>query len=535
MTSGPFQRLALGISLACILCASCHIPFLPERSNTRVPPDAPLASVSPEEVEPSEPKALPEKRPGRPRIGLVLSGGGARGAAHVGVIEILEELQIPVDFVVGTSMGAIVGGLYASGYSPEEMSAIIREADWAELMSDAPPRNELWFRRRQDNREFQVDLEFGWKDGSPVLPPGLILGRNVESFLEQLTLPVAGVENFDHLRIPYRCVATDLADGSAVVFEDGNLAKAIRASMSLPGIFAPVEHEGRMLVDGGAVDNIPIDVARKLGADIVIAVDISTPLGEVASNSSPLSVFGQVIGILMSKNRENAMSLITDKDVSITPALGDISVLAFDRTVEAIELGRDAADGARSQLKPLGVEELDWNDFLESQRRPERRPLRVRNISIDRQTRLSAAILRHFSALREGELLDADALERTRIQLGGIGLFEGIEVDVVPVPGSTEEADVVLRPIEKSWGPNYLRFGLGISSDWSGDGEFDFGFQHTLTPLNEYGGEWRNEVLVGTRTRIFTELYQPLDSKLRWFVAPNVEFFSRQHRVSPKR
>lgn len=468
--------------------------------------------------------ALPSAPAERPRVVLVLSGGGARGAAHIGVIEVLESLRVPVDAVVGTSMGAIVGGLYATGYAPEDLARIIAEADWPTLLSDAPPRDELWFRRRQDARRFQVDLEFGWKNKTPVLPPGLILGRNVELFLERLTLPVAGVQSFDDLHLDFRCVATDLGDGSAKVFERGNLARAIRASMSLPGIFAPVVIDGRTYVDGGVVDNVPVGVARELGADVVIVVDISTPLGDVEQLRSALGVSDQVIGILMAQSRQRSLDLVHEADVTITPELGTLSTMAFDRAYAAIDLGREAALGARAALEALSVDEPTWAAWVARQRQAEWRPPTVRQLTIRRETRLSEKILRSFSAVREGEPLDAKTLERTRQELAGLGIFEGIEVDVQPVEGSPEQVDVELRAIEKSWGNDYLRFGLGVSSDLQGEGEFDVGVQHTATPLNALGGEWRNEVSLGSRTRLYTEFYQPLDRSLRWFVVPALHY-----------
>ncbi|MEZ5979344.1 MAG: patatin-like phospholipase family protein [Planctomycetota bacterium] len=468
--------------------------------------------------------ARQEEPHARPRVGLVLSGGGARGAAHVGVIEVLERLHVPVDLVVGTSMGSIVGGLYASGYSPEEMREIVESADWAQLFSDVPPRDQLWFRRRQDDREFQVDVQLGWKDGGPVFPPGLVQGRNVESYLEQLTLPVAGVRDFDALRIPFRCVATDLGDGSAVVLGDGSLARAIRASMSLPGIFAPVEHEGRLLVDGGAVDNVPIDVARDLGADVVIVVDISTPLGEISRLASPFGISNQVVGILMQQNRTRSMALVTEGDVAIVPELGTISVLAFERSGEAIDIGRAAAEALAEELSAYASDGAAFDAFLARQRRPEAPAPRVHSVVVDERTRLAASVLRRRVVVREGRPLDGADLAETRERLAGLGIFSGVDVDLLPSAEAPGELDVVVRPVEKPWGPNYLRFALGVSSDLTGGGDFVAGVQHTSTPVNAYGGEWRNEVLLGTATRIGTEFYQPLDAGLRWFVAPSLTF-----------
>ncbi len=468
---------------------------------------------------------VPEEglRETRPRVGLVLSGGGARGAAHAGVLDVLEELRVPVDYVVGTSMGAIVGGLYAAGYSPEEIARTFEEADWASILSDAPPRNELWFRRREDERRFQIDLVLGW-DGGLVLPPGLLLGVNVEAFLGTLLDSVGTDADFDELRIPFRCVATDIADGSGVVLASGSLPRSIRASMSLPGIFAPVELGGRTLIDGGVVDNVPVNVARGLGADVVIVVDISSPLADESGLRSMLNVSNQVIGILMAENRRRSMDSLTEADVGIVPDLGDIGVMAFDRAPEAIRLGRASMESVRERLSRFSVDEPTWAAWRTSHRRRPRVPYTLREVRVDGRTTLSDNVIRALSELRGGDALDEAAITRARARIAGLGVYERVEVDVVPVPGSPGVADVVLRPIEKSWGPNYLRFRFGASSDLRGSGEFDVGVQHTSTPLNGLGGELRNEVQVGTRTRLFSEFYQPFDANLRWFVAPSIEY-----------
>jgi len=465
----------------------------------------------------------------RPRVGLVLSGGGARGAAHIGVIQVLEELRIPVDYVVGTSMGSIVGGLYAAGYSPEQMAKVIADADWSTLLSDAPPRDELWFRRRQDNRRFQVDLEFGLADGALTLPPGLILGRNVEAFLERLFLPVevaAGdTTTFDEMQLPFRCVATDVADGSEVVLDRGSVARAIRASMSLPGVFAPVEWNGRLLVDGGIVDNVPVAVARGLGAEVIIAVDISTPLADTAALGSVLAISDQVVGILMQENRRRSLDSLTERDVSIVPDLGTISVLQFQRCTEAIELGRQTTSAMSADLARFSVDDEAWAKWLEGHRAPVFDPPRVRNVTVSGNLSLSDEVVREYSAIRSGAPLDRETLARTRERIAGLGIVDRIEIAIRPVEGSdSDEVDIDLRPTEKAWGPHYFRFGLGVSSDLQGDGEFDLGIQHTWTPANSWGGEWRNEVQIGTRTRLFTQFYQPLDPGLRWFVSPEVEY-----------
>src|SRR5580693_1329575 len=220
----------------------------------------------------------PEQNLIRPRICLVLSGGGARGMAHIGVLKVLEDMRIPIDCIAGTSMGAIVGGLYASGMTAREIDATMRSLDWQEAFRDAPPRRDLAFRRKQDDRNFLVRLPLGLKHGQILLPKGFIQGQKLQETLRQLTLQFNDSTDFDRLPTAFRAVATDLESGAAVLLDKGDLAIAMRASISAPGVFAPVDYQGRLLVDGGLAENLPVNVARDMNADVLIVSDVSFPL-----------------------------------------------------------------------------------------------------------------------------------------------------------------------------------------------------------------------------------------------------------------
>jgi NTE family protein len=235
----------------------------------------------------------------RPTIGLVLSGGGARGAAHIGVIRILDELRIPVDYITGTSMGAIVGGLYASGLSADELEDVIEGADWSVLLADRPPRAERSFRRKSDDYGYLVDFEMGVDKTGLVFPGGIVQGQNLENALKRLAFPAISINDFDKLPIPFRAVATDIVSGEAVILESGDLATAIRASMSVPGIFKPVRLDGRVLVDGGVANNLPVQIVKDMGAEVLIVVDVGFPLLPEAQLKSALDVTKQMITILI--------------------------------------------------------------------------------------------------------------------------------------------------------------------------------------------------------------------------------------------
>ncbi len=255
----------------------------------------------------------------RPKIGLVLSGGAARGLAHIGVLKALDEQGIQIDAIAGTSMGAVVGGLYASGYTPAELERIALEMDWQQALSDAPPRKDVPFRRKQDDRDFLVKQKISFRDdGTLGLPLGVIQGQNLAMVLESLLVHTSDNRDFDKLAIPFRAVSTDIATGEKVVFRKGHLPQAIRASMSIPAVFAPVEIDGRLLVDGGMVDNIPVDVARDMGVDVVIVVDIGNPLRDRKDLSTVLDVMNQSITLMTRKNSEAQLATLKPGDVLIS-------------------------------------------------------------------------------------------------------------------------------------------------------------------------------------------------------------------------
>ena len=293
---------------------------------------------------PSAPVAGPtaERRPGdRPRIALVLSGGGARGLAHIGVLKVLESLQVPVDLVVGTSMGAVVGGAYAAGRSPQDLEVLMRGADWGNILADRPPRDELSFRRREDDRLLASRVEFGLTSQGVRLPNAAAGNSGLEFTLQRLPPAASHDTQVDQLPLPFRAVATDLLSGQMVVLSDLPLRQAIRASMAVPGLFTPVRLQGRLLVDGALVRNLPVDVARQMGADLIIAVDVGSPLLAESEIQSALGVADQMLKILTSQNVERSLAELRPQDILIRPALQGIGLTDFQR---CLLYTSDAAD-----------------------------------------------------------------------------------------------------------------------------------------------------------------------------------------------
>ena len=312
---------------------------------------APPALAQAPAAAPAEP-AL-ELPAARPRIGLVLSGGGARGLAHGGVLKVLEALQIPIDVITGTSMGAIVGGLYASGMRAADLDLALRSVNWGEVFTNPVQRQQLSQRRKEEDFDIAAAIELGLRDGELLLPSGAVSSRGLESLLRRYTLPVRGVARFDDLPIRFRAVATDMETGAAVVLDSGDLALALRASMSVPGAFAPTEVDGRVLGDGGLVNNLPIDVARALGADLVIVVNIGTPPAGRATLNSVVGLTAQMINLLTEQNVQRSLATLGPQDVLIAPALGTLTAGDFEQADRFFALGEAGARGRSDQLAAL--------------------------------------------------------------------------------------------------------------------------------------------------------------------------------------
>lgn len=456
----------------------------------------------------------------RPTVGLVLSGGGARGGAHVGVIRVLEELNIPVDYVAGTSMGAVVGGLYASGMSADELVQVVETADWNVLLTDRPPRAQRSFRRKSDDLGFLVDFDLGVDKTGLLLPGGLVQGQNLDLELRRLTMPVVTVKDFDALPIPFRAVATDIATGEMVVFDSGDLVSAMHASMAVPGIFRPERDGGRMLVDGGIASNLPIEVMRELDPDVIIAVDLGFPLQPESELGSALAITRQMLTILINSRAEDQLRLLQEGDIHIEPALGDLGSQAFDRLAEAMAIGSEAATAQAGSLTRLSLPDAEyaaWRSQVTARRgeRPVIDRVRVKN-----RSGLSPKAVEARLDDYAGKPLDVDALERNIADIYALDTFETVTWDV------REEGALTTLAIEstgKNWGPNYLRFGLNLQDDFEGGSIYNAAARLTMTELNPLGGEFRTELQIGESPRLFAEFFQPLDYRSRWFLNPSVE------------
>ncbi|MBK9243294.1 MAG: patatin-like phospholipase family protein [Burkholderiales bacterium] len=455
-----------------------------------------------------------------PRIGLALSGGGARGIAHVGVLKVLEEMRVPVHCVTGTSMGAIVGATFAAGRSPVEMQKLVLEADWAAIFRDQPPRKEIAVRRKADDYKTLFAPEFGVTEDGLALPKGVIAGVSIEAFFRVLATPAVGVTDFNKLPIPFRAVATDIETGEAVVLDRGSVAKAMRASMSVPGAISPVEIDGRLLVDGGIANNLPIDEARKLCADVVIAVNISTPPLKRDQITSALSIVGQLVNFLGKQTVDDQLRRMGAQDVLVAPDLGDISASKFDRSAEAIAIGERATRALAESLKRYSLPPEQYAALRARQLAESRALGTVDEIRVEGLQRTNPEVLLGLVDSKPGEPLSEEGISADLRRIFGRRDFESISYRLVG--GDTGPRAMVIEPQEKSWGPDYLRFGLGLATDFESDSQFNLLVQYRRSWLNRLGGEWLTEVQIGQDTHLYTEFYQPLHEAGVWFASPNL-------------
>jgi NTE family protein len=458
----------------------------------------------------------------RPKVGLVLSGGGARGAAHIGVIKVLEELRVPIDCIAGTSMGSIVGGLYASGMTVKEMEQALTSIDWGDVFDDDPPRPERSFRRKRDDDTFLVKAKPGLKNGKLALPKGAIQGQKLNLLLDRLALPVADIRDFDDLKIPYRAVATDIGTGEPVVLASGGLSQAMRASMSIPSALAPVEIEGKLLVDGGVSNNLPMDVARETCADVLIVVDIGTPLTPTEELQSVLGITEQLTTIMTRQNTARQLSTLRPEDVLIEPELGDISTTSFEKAAQAIPIGVRAALDKRQELERLALPETDHRAYPPRTRfaRVTTQPV-IDFVRVDNDSRLADAVIAARLRVKPGDRLDVAELEKDLGVIYGLGNFQRVDYSLVQENGKT---GLVVHAVAKEWGPDYLQFGLNLEASDEGDSAFNLGLGYTMTEVNSAGGEWRILGSFGDDLRLFTDFYQPFGADYRYFVVPEFSY-----------
>ncbi|MGH9870322.1 MAG: patatin-like phospholipase family protein [Candidatus Polarisedimenticolia bacterium] len=470
------------------------------------------------------PASAPVAQPQREKICLALAGGGARGGAHVGAIKVLEELRIPVDCIAGTSIGSIVGALYALGYSPDQMSAIIQGMNWEDILNDRPERRRISFRRKEDDRFAFFPMEIGIGPGGMQTKSGVFLGTKIDFIFQGLTVEAVGARSFDELKIPYRAVAADLATGKAVVLDRGDLARAMRASMALPAFFTPVVIDGRTLVDGGIADNLPVDVARSIlpGSGVrIIAIDVGTPPETDLEKLSAVGVLNQTLSVMSELTVIAQRASLGPRDLLITPDLKDIGSGSFQKLGESIAAGEEAARQATEQLRAFSVSEDEYKAFLSRQRRDQwtlTPSVIVDEIEVRGVTALSPKVVTERMETKPGQPLDLDTLREDLDRIHMLGEFQSVGFDLEEVDGRER---LIVDAQQKSWGPGYLKFGMGMETNFEGDADVRLLGYYRRAHVNKLGAELKVIGSLGTPTAITGEFFQPLEPTGFWFVAPS--------------
>ena len=459
-----------------------------------------------------------------PRVGLVLAGGGARGLAHIGVIRYLEEHGIRVQAVAGTSMGSVIGGLYASGMNAAQIEHVARTLDWRFAFDDKTPREQQMFRRKQEDFDFLIGARMRFKDGKLGIPMGAIEGQHLNLMLHDMVKHVSDIHDFDQLPIPFRAVAADIATGDAVVIGRGDLAVAMRASMSIPGVFAPIELDGRLLVDGGIAKNIPVDVVQGMGVDRLIVIDIGTPLASREQLGNVVALVGQLTTIMTRKNSEQQIALMREGDVLVTPALdaADVQTMSFDKADEAIRLGYEAAEALAPQLAALATP----GPGAQFAGITEPVPPRIDAVRIESDAKdVPDELL--LSRIKQplGEPLDAAALEQDIADIYGLETFSRVDYVVEPTAAGNE---LVVRATANPRGVSYLKLGMSWDQDSRGTSDFGLRASWRQRGLNRLGGEWYTYGQLGGNSNFGTNFYQPLDPLQRFFVDARYRFDQRK-------
>ncbi|ELA9389093.1 patatin-like phospholipase family protein [Vibrio parahaemolyticus] len=477
---------------------------------------------------PSVAQVKNEDTPTRPKVAVVLAGGGAKGAAHIGVLKALEEMHIPVDIITGTSMGAYVGGLYATGMSADEIESFIYSVDWNSGYRDRVDRSQRRVRDKEYEDRYQITTDLGLRFGEVRAPTGVVQGQNMLRVLRETTGNLGRFDSFDELAIPYRSVATDILELDEVVIGNGYLVDAMMASMSVPGALPPYKLNGHMLVDGGVVNNMPVDVARAMGADVVIAVDISTDYKTEDDFTGLFTVADQLSNYLVRRSTQQQVETLQEHDVYIRPNVGQMETVEFDKMPWAFQSGYDITREMESKLAGLRLSNAEYQKYIDHKQEVRKKLVYgddrvVDEIVIVNNTHYSDVLLTNRLELETGRKIETAEIEKAVENLYALDRFELITYHFEEVDGSNL---LVFDVNEKSWGPNYLNFRFFLEDDFDTDSQYGIGMSTNFTNLNSHGAEMALNVEMGTDKLIEAELYSPVLSSQEFFVAGKVAYSS---------
>ena len=477
-------------------------------------PATPLAQT-PDKTAPAA-QAQPALRP-RPRIGVALEGGGALGLAHVGVLKWFDEHHIPVDYVAGTSMGGLVGGFYATGMTPEEMRALISGLDWRKILGDRTPYEDLSYRRKEDQRAYPNSLIFGLRSGLSA-PAGLIPGHQIGLLIDRVTLPYYGLASFDDLPVPFRCVATDLVSGKPHVFQDGPLAVALRSTMSIPGAFSPVREGKAVFVDGGLVDNLPTDVVRQMGAEIVIAVHLESGPVEANEIRSVFKVLNQSVNAMI---MDSELRSLTQADAIVSVPLNEFTGVDYAKSEPIMNRGYEAAKGKSRLLEAFALGEDDWDAYVQTRNARKRKEVPAPQfVHIEGASTRAEEYASHYFRSFLNKPLDTAKLDEVLTRMTGAGRYDSAGYWLTQQNG---KAGLLVRVVEKSDAPPMFQPAFEVDGSQAGNVDFTMGTRFTFMDVAGFRSEWRTDLLIGNTYGIQTELYRPFTADSRWFFAPHAD------------
>jgi NTE family protein len=458
--------------------------------------------------EPTAPKRL--------TIGVALEGGGALGLAHIGVLRWFEQHHIPIDYLSGNSMGALVGGMYATGKSPDDLEELVKHMDWPFMLGGDTPYQDLSFRRKEDVRDVQNDLVIGFKKG-PTLPSALNSGHQISLLIDRETLAYSAVKSFDDLPIPFRCVSTELISEKAHVFSSGPIGFAMRSSMSLPGIFAPMRDGDRLYVDGALVDNLPTDLVRQMGPDVVIAIHLQVTPATADEIQSMFSVLGQSISVATANTELRGMEAA---DIVVKVDVQKFGAMQFDKAQALIQKGMEAAEAKSKILLPYALDQTAWNEYLA--KRDARKQAAVgipKFIKAQGTTPDSEEKIEKFLQPIVGKPINTEILDRYLTRLTGLGLFDSVSYGLTERDG---QVGLLVTIHEKNYAPPVLQPAFAVNGTEPDNVSFGMGGRLTFLNIAGFGSELRTDFQFGNTYGIATEFYKRFSQTSRLFYAPRV-------------
>ncbi len=472
-------------------------------------------------------QAAPASKP-RLKIGVALEGGGALGLAHIGVLQWFEEHHIPIDYLAGTSMGGLVGGLYSTGKNPQQLRQLVEAQNWDVILGGALPYEDLSFRRKEDQVAFPNSILLGLRRGL-VLPGGLNAGQQISLLIDRETLAYSGVQSFDDLPIPFRCVATDLVTGKQAVFKDGALSRAMRATMAIPGLFSPIRDGEHIYVDGGLVGNLPTDVVRDMGADIVIGVHLQTSPAEADKIQSLFAILGRSIDVVVAGNEIRGLA---GADLVVNVGLQDFNSLEYTKSKEIIARGSEAAAQKSRLLDAYALDDDAWAEYM-----GQRKAHQLHNIPVPQFVKVQGANpvaeenIGRFLSSQAGKPIDTDRLEGLLTRLTGIGRYDTAGYQITNQNGRD---GLLVTLHEKLYAPPTLQLGFEVDGSESSDVDFTLATRLTFLDVAGYRSEWRTDFIFGNTYGVESELYRPFTPASKWFFSPHAGASSSAFKIYRK-